>query len=150
MAPARKRGRIGGSPPDLTASQKGEVRRLRDEEQWPLPSGGMAIVLHGDLLPAWPHFGQRSIRTAVASAGLRMFADKISGSTREWHELDKLLEQLRKSVIPAVTPSSIAVFITSALRPIRSGVMFCVSSTADAVYIRDVPAGKIINPGKIC
>ena len=33
LASARKRGRIGGRPPALTAAQKDEVRRMRDEEQ---------------------------------------------------------------------------------------------------------------------
>lgn len=33
LASARKRGRIGGRPPALTAAQKAEVRRMRDEEQ---------------------------------------------------------------------------------------------------------------------
>ncbi|WP_411958312.1 recombinase family protein [Paracoccus homiensis] len=33
LASARKRGRIGGRPPVLTAAQKAEVRRMRDEEQ---------------------------------------------------------------------------------------------------------------------
>ena len=32
LASARKRGRIGGRPPALTADQKNEVRRMRDEE----------------------------------------------------------------------------------------------------------------------
>jgi len=32
LASARKRGRIGGRPPALTADQKVEVRRMRDEE----------------------------------------------------------------------------------------------------------------------
>ncbi len=34
---ARKRGRVGGRPPALSASQKLEVRRMRDEELRPLP-----------------------------------------------------------------------------------------------------------------
>lgn len=34
---ARKRGRVGGRPPALSAEQKAEVRRMRDEEQRPLP-----------------------------------------------------------------------------------------------------------------
>ncbi|MFN0113818.1 MAG: recombinase family protein [Paracoccaceae bacterium] len=34
---ARKRGRIGGRPAALSPAQKAEVRRLRDEEQRPLP-----------------------------------------------------------------------------------------------------------------
>lgn len=33
LASARKRGRIGGRPPALSAAQKDEVRRMRDEEQ---------------------------------------------------------------------------------------------------------------------
>ena len=33
LASARKRGRIGGRPPALTAAQKSEVRRMRDDEQ---------------------------------------------------------------------------------------------------------------------
>ena len=32
LAAARKRGRVGGSPPALTAAQKVEVRRMRDDE----------------------------------------------------------------------------------------------------------------------
>ncbi|MBO9468398.1 recombinase family protein [Tropicibacter sp. R15_0] len=36
LASARKRGRIGGRPPALTAAQKDEVRRLRDIEQRPV------------------------------------------------------------------------------------------------------------------
>ncbi|MEL6597371.1 MAG: recombinase family protein [Pseudomonadota bacterium] len=32
LASARKRGRIGGRPPALTADQKSEVQRMRDEE----------------------------------------------------------------------------------------------------------------------
>jgi len=32
LASARKRGRIGGRPPALTADQRNEVRRMRDEE----------------------------------------------------------------------------------------------------------------------
>ena len=34
---ARKRGRVGGRPPALSAAQKGEVCRMRDEELRPLP-----------------------------------------------------------------------------------------------------------------
>ena len=34
---ARRRGRIGGRPPALSAAQKVEVRRMRDEELRPLP-----------------------------------------------------------------------------------------------------------------
>jgi len=34
---ARKRGRVGGRPPALSAAQKAEVRRMRDQEQRPLP-----------------------------------------------------------------------------------------------------------------
>lgn len=34
---ARKRGRVGGRPPALSAAQKAEVRRMRDEELRPLP-----------------------------------------------------------------------------------------------------------------
>ena len=34
---ARRRGRIGGRPPALSEAQKEEVRRMRDEEQRPLP-----------------------------------------------------------------------------------------------------------------
>lgn len=34
---ARKRGRVGGRPPALSAAQKVEVRRLRDQELRPLP-----------------------------------------------------------------------------------------------------------------
>ncbi len=34
---ARKRGRVGGRPPALSAAQKAEVRRMRDEEGRPLP-----------------------------------------------------------------------------------------------------------------
>ncbi|RVT80632.1 recombinase family protein [Rhodobacteraceae bacterium CCMM004] len=33
LASARKRGRIGGRPPALSAAQKDEVRRMRDDEQ---------------------------------------------------------------------------------------------------------------------
>jgi len=33
LASARKRGRVGGRPPALSAVQKGEVRRMRDDEQ---------------------------------------------------------------------------------------------------------------------
>ncbi|MEM9240260.1 MAG: recombinase family protein [Pseudomonadota bacterium] len=36
LAAARKRGRIGGSPPALTPDQKTEVIRMRDEEKLPL------------------------------------------------------------------------------------------------------------------
>ena len=34
---ARKRGRVGGRPPALSAVQKAEVRRMRDKELRPLP-----------------------------------------------------------------------------------------------------------------
>lgn len=34
---ARKRGRVGGRPPALSAAQRVEVRRMRDEELRPLP-----------------------------------------------------------------------------------------------------------------
>lgn len=34
---ARKRGRVGGRPPALSAAQKAEVRRMRDQELRPLP-----------------------------------------------------------------------------------------------------------------
>lgn len=34
---ARKRGRVGGRPPALSSAQKIEVKRMRDEEQRPLP-----------------------------------------------------------------------------------------------------------------
>lgn len=34
---ARKRGRVGGRPPALSATQRVEVRRMRDEELRPLP-----------------------------------------------------------------------------------------------------------------
>jgi DNA invertase Pin-like site-specific DNA recombinase len=34
---ARKRGRVGGRPPALSAAQKAEVRRMRDEELRPCP-----------------------------------------------------------------------------------------------------------------
>ena len=34
---ARKRGRVGGRPPALSAAQKAEVRNMRDEELRPLP-----------------------------------------------------------------------------------------------------------------
>lgn len=34
---ARKRGRVGGRPPALSAAQKVEVRKMRDEELRPLP-----------------------------------------------------------------------------------------------------------------
>ena len=37
LAAARKRGRVGGRPPALSAAQKVEVRRMRDEELRPLP-----------------------------------------------------------------------------------------------------------------
>ncbi|WP_424930692.1 recombinase family protein [Amaricoccus tamworthensis] len=37
LASARKRGRIGGRPPALTAAQKIEVQRMRDQEQRPVP-----------------------------------------------------------------------------------------------------------------
>lgn len=37
LAAARKRGRVGGRPPALSPAQKIEVRRMRDEEQRPLP-----------------------------------------------------------------------------------------------------------------
>jgi len=37
LASARKRGRIGGRPPALSALQKVEVRRMRDEEHRPAP-----------------------------------------------------------------------------------------------------------------
>lgn len=33
---ARKRGRVGGRPPALSAAQRDEVRRMRDDEQRPL------------------------------------------------------------------------------------------------------------------
>jgi DNA invertase Pin-like site-specific DNA recombinase len=36
LAAARRRGRVGGRPPALTAAQKAEVRRMRDEEARPL------------------------------------------------------------------------------------------------------------------
>ena len=36
LASARKRGRIGGRPPALTAVQKIEVQRMRDQEQRPV------------------------------------------------------------------------------------------------------------------
>lgn len=36
LAAARKRGRIGGRPPALSAAQKIEVRRMRDDEQRPI------------------------------------------------------------------------------------------------------------------
>lgn len=36
LASARKRGRVGGRPPCLTAVQKDEVRRMRDMERRPL------------------------------------------------------------------------------------------------------------------
>jgi len=34
---ARRRGRIGGRPPALSAAQKAEVRLMRDEQQRPIP-----------------------------------------------------------------------------------------------------------------
>lgn len=34
---ARRRGRVGGRPPALSPAQRAEVRRMRDEEQRPLP-----------------------------------------------------------------------------------------------------------------
>lgn len=34
---ARKRGRVGGRPPALSAAQKAEARRMRDDELRPLP-----------------------------------------------------------------------------------------------------------------
>ena len=34
---ARRRGRVGGRPPALSAAQKVEVRRMRDHEMRPLP-----------------------------------------------------------------------------------------------------------------
>lgn len=34
---ARKRGRVGGRPPALSAAQRAEVRRMRDEDMRPLP-----------------------------------------------------------------------------------------------------------------
>ena len=34
---ARRRGRVGGRPPALSAAQKVEVRRMRDQEMRPLP-----------------------------------------------------------------------------------------------------------------
>ena len=37
LASARKRGRIGGRPPALSAAQKAEVRRMRDEEHRAVP-----------------------------------------------------------------------------------------------------------------
>src|SRR6056297_3368803 len=37
LASARKRGRIGGRPPALSAAQKVEVRRMRDEEHRAIP-----------------------------------------------------------------------------------------------------------------
>ena len=37
LASARKRGRIGGRPPALTAAQKNEVRRMRDQEYRAVP-----------------------------------------------------------------------------------------------------------------
>lgn len=37
LASARKRGRVGGRPPALSAAQKVEVRRMRDEEHRAIP-----------------------------------------------------------------------------------------------------------------
>ena len=37
LAAARKRGRVGGRPPALSSAQRVEVKRMRDEEQRPLP-----------------------------------------------------------------------------------------------------------------
>ncbi|MFG6592870.1 recombinase family protein [Sulfitobacter sp. 1A12157] len=37
LVSARKRGRIGGRPPALTATQRDEVRRMRDEEHRAVP-----------------------------------------------------------------------------------------------------------------
>lgn len=37
LAAARKRGRVGGRPPALSPAQSIEVRRMRDEEQRPMP-----------------------------------------------------------------------------------------------------------------
>jgi DNA invertase Pin-like site-specific DNA recombinase len=37
LAAARKRGRVGGRPPALSAAQKVEVRRMKDEEMRPIP-----------------------------------------------------------------------------------------------------------------
>lgn len=37
LAAARKRGRVGGRPPALSPAQAIEVRRMRDEEQRPMP-----------------------------------------------------------------------------------------------------------------
>ena len=37
LAAARKRGRVGGRPPALSAAQKTEVRRMRDDEHRPIP-----------------------------------------------------------------------------------------------------------------
>lgn len=34
---ARRRGRVGGRPPALSSAQKAEVRRMRDQENRPLP-----------------------------------------------------------------------------------------------------------------
>jgi DNA invertase Pin-like site-specific DNA recombinase len=34
---ARQRGRVGGRPPALSPAQKAEVKRMRDEEQRPIP-----------------------------------------------------------------------------------------------------------------
>lgn len=36
LAAARKRGRVGGRPPVLTAAQRDEVKRMRDDEHRPL------------------------------------------------------------------------------------------------------------------
>jgi DNA invertase Pin-like site-specific DNA recombinase len=36
LAAARKRGRVGGRPPALTAAQRDEVKRMRDDEHRPL------------------------------------------------------------------------------------------------------------------
>lgn len=37
LAAARRRGRVGGRPPALSAAQRAEVRRMRDVENRPLP-----------------------------------------------------------------------------------------------------------------
>jgi DNA invertase Pin-like site-specific DNA recombinase len=37
LAAARKRGRVGGRPPALSATQAAEVRRMRDQELRPIP-----------------------------------------------------------------------------------------------------------------
>jgi DNA invertase Pin-like site-specific DNA recombinase len=37
LAAARKRGRVGGRPPALSAAQKVEVRRMKDKEMRPIP-----------------------------------------------------------------------------------------------------------------